>query len=96
MIRPDPMTSDQVIEQITQLSAEKEQLTHTLKQLESRVERVEHAIKENEQLREKVSTQSLLVHSQMIHEFSEKEKHHTEIRMKILERALESLNPPKK
>lgn len=95
-LKPAPLTPEQIATQVQELEKQKKELTLTNNIVNDQLKRVESALKEKDKLHGEVQKKMGEVMFKVEDEWKKKTDLFPDIRLQILIKAEESLNPPKK
>ena len=95
-LKPPVITQDQLIEQVQHMDQQKQQLDHTLSLLQHKLQMIEKSLGENDQLKHKVQELMEVSLNLFQEEWKRRTEFYPEVRLKILEKTVDLLAPPKK
>lgn len=92
-LKPPIITQDQLMEQVQHMDQQKQQLESSLSLLRHKLELIEKSVGENDHLRAKVQELMNLSYQNFEAEWKRRTEYYPEIRLKILEKAIDLLAP---
>ena len=95
-LKPPIITQDQLVEQVLHMGQQKQQLENTLALLQNKLKMIEHSLGENDQLKEKIKDLMAQSFGLFQEEWKRRTEFYPEIRLKVLEKNLALIAPPKK
>ena len=93
-LKPVVITMEQLSEQLLNMSQQEKQLKSSLDLIKHKLHQVEHSLAENDNLRAKIHE---LMHQSFVHfntEWKRRTEFYPDIRLRILEKAVDMIAPP--